>query len=106
MKRNLLAIVLLLLTVTWSTGQEAPKKAHANKEIGKVLTASGLSGFKAKQFVKSSPLEEGYLSEGFEGETFPPARWKVINGGSPGKTWERYTDNPITGNARDRKSVV
>jgi citrate lyase gamma subunit len=23
----------------------------------------------------------------------------VINGGSPGKTWERYTDNPITGNA-------
>jgi hypothetical protein len=98
MKRNLLAIILSLLTVTWSTGQEMPKKTRADKEINKVLTTIGPSGFRAKQFVKSSSLGEAFY-EGFEGETFPPAGWKVINGGSPDETWERYTNNPITGNA-------
>ncbi|HPE98808.1 MAG TPA: choice-of-anchor J domain-containing protein, partial [Chitinophagales bacterium] len=38
------------------------------------------------------------LSEGFEGTDFPPAGWKVINGGGP-TTWVRYTLTPNTGTA-------
>ncbi len=36
------------------------------------------------------------LNEGFEGTTFPPTGWTVINGGDAG-TWIRYTTTPHTG---------
>ena len=55
--------------------------------------------FQAWIAIVNNPSTEGVLSESFEGETFPPAGWKVIDGGSPDETWERYTNNPITGNA-------
>ena len=38
------------------------------------------------------------LSEGFEGTDFPPAGWKVINGGDA-NTWVRYTTTPYAGTA-------
>ena len=101
MKRNLLVIILLLLTKIWSIGQEAPEWAVAN-ETGEAIVAKSLSDFKVKQSIKGSSLEEVFY-EGFEGEEFPPAGWKIIEGGSPDRTWERYVGdsvrNPIAGNA-------
>ena len=97
MKKNLLIIILLLFTSTWSIGQEAPDKSGP-KEIVKTLKASNLSDLQIRQFVKSPPTGETFY-EGFEGEVFPPAGWKVINDGSSDQTWVRYTEEPITGNA-------
>ncbi len=46
-----------------------------------------------------SQLYSVELTEGFEGTTFPPLGWTVLNGGD-GNTWERYTDEPAhTGSA-------
>ena len=97
MKKNLLIIILLLFTSTWSIGQEAPDKSGP-KEIVKTLKASNLSDIQARQFVESPPTGETFY-EGFEGDVFPPAGWKVINDGSSDQTWVRYTEEPITGNA-------
>ena len=101
MKRSLLVIILSLLTAVWSIGQGVPERARV-KETGKAIMATDLSDFEAKQSIKGSSLEETFY-EGFEGEVFPPARWKIIEGGSPDRTWERYVGdsvrNPIAGNA-------
>ena len=97
MKKNLITIVLLLLTATWSVGQKSPKLFTLSGEVEK-LKAASQSGFKTKQSVKSSFQAEGFY-EGFEGSVFPPAGWKVINDGSSDRTWERYTDYPISGSA-------
>ncbi|MDY0078804.1 MAG: choice-of-anchor J domain-containing protein, partial [Bacteroidales bacterium] len=48
--------------------------------------------------LRSPVCPSGNLSEGFEGTIFPPAGWKVINGGDA-NTWTRYTSTPITGTA-------
>ena len=80
MKRNLLVIILLLLTKIWSIGQEAPEWAVTN-ETGEAVMAMSLSDFKVKQSIKGSSLEEVFY-EGFEGEEFPPAGWKIIEGSS------------------------
>ncbi|PKP45362.1 MAG: hypothetical protein CVT94_18270, partial [Bacteroidetes bacterium HGW-Bacteroidetes-11] len=45
-----------------------------------------------------TPVTAQNLSEGFEGIDFPPAGWKVINGGAT-NTWVRYTLTPRTGSA-------
>ncbi len=73
MKKNLLIIILLLFTSTWSIGQEAPDKSGP-KEIVKTLKASNLSDIQARQFVESPPTGETFY-EGFEGDVFPPAGW-------------------------------
>ncbi|HZK09298.1 MAG TPA: choice-of-anchor J domain-containing protein [Bacteroidales bacterium] len=46
----------------------------------------------------TTPASAQTYDEGFEGTTFPPAGWKVINGGGSG-TWERSTNDPRTGEA-------
>ena len=43
-------------------------------------------------------LSETALLESFEGELFPPAGWRVHNGGG-GNTWLKSTAFPLTGNA-------
>jgi len=50
-------------------------------------------------FRMSAPVVTTKLQESFEGELFPPAGWKVIDDGSSGRAWERYTESPISGNA-------
>ncbi len=97
MKRNLYLIILLLFTATWLAGQKAPEQLRPGKETEKQRTANQ-SDFQTKQSVKSSSLG-AYFHESFEGDVFPPTGWKVIEGGSPNRTWERYTDIPITGDA-------
>ena len=47
---------------------------------------------------KTNQKGKSNLNEGFEGTTFPPEGWKVINGGGA-NTWVRYTTTPISGTA-------
>ena len=49
-------------------------------------------------FAGIMPAMSQNLSEGFEGTTFPPDGWRVINGGGA-NAWTRYTTGPHVGTA-------
>ncbi|NLK14930.1 MAG: choice-of-anchor D domain-containing protein [Bacteroidales bacterium] len=91
MKKNLLLVLLSILTVTWSMGQKAPEK-ELFMDINE-KTVIDLSDFSTSQIVENSSVR-GALNEGFEGTDFPPIGWKVINDGDT-YTWDRFADSYI-----------
>lgn len=97
MKKNLILILLSLFVATWAIGQSATERVLSTK-IDKATTAIDPSDFNTKPIVENSSIRS-VLNEGFESTLFPPAGWKVINGGSPDQTWIRYTSTPISGTA-------
>ena len=96
MRRNLFLTFLLLLTVTWSMGQKDPAK-EKEAALQEAFQPVDLSKFVTTPVVQNKG-SKAVLNEGFEGTTFPPDGWKVINGGDD-NTWTRYTSTPITGTA-------
>lgn len=91
MKKNLLLVLLSILTVIWSMGQKAPEK-ELFMDINE-KTVIDLSDFSTSQIVENSSVR-GALNEGFEGTDFPPIGWKVINDGDT-YTWDRFADSYI-----------
>ena len=59
------------------------------------FTVTSTAGVQVKNFsITTTPKIKGNLSEGFEGATFPPKGWKVINRGGD-NTWRREVSYPI-----------
>ncbi|HQO50194.1 MAG TPA: choice-of-anchor J domain-containing protein, partial [Bacteroidales bacterium] len=89
---SLFAIVLSLLLLA---GVSLPVNAQQTKSSNETVLVDLLdytSGGSQTSYYR------GNLNEGFEGTTFPPLGWKVINGGDA-NTWVRYATTPITGTA-------
>lgn len=80
-------------------GQKDPTKVKEETKA-EMLQPANLSDFKTS-FVVEHRGAKANLSEGFEGTTFPPDGWTVINGGDA-NTWIRSTSTPISGTASAR----
>lgn len=83
-------LISFMLVLLWSFGFTQVNEPPPGSLAGKTFSAQGS--------INNSRGIAASLNESFEGETFPPAGWTVINGGGPG-TWERSTEHPHTGNA-------
>ena len=104
MKKNLLTLLVALIVVFSANAQQNFAKRAGNPNSKSQLGAQTIQekGTVSAdyKFVESISGQNGRsaLSEGFEGTTFPPEGWAIINGGDAA-TWSRYTTLPHTGTA-------
>ncbi len=87
------SLFAIMLGLWFFSGMGVPLKAQQAKFAGNVLNEFSVTNVHAQP-----EFYRGNLNEGFEGTTFPPLGWKVINGGDA-NTWVRYATTPITGTA-------
>lgn len=102
MKKNLLTLFLAFIVMLGVNAQQNIAKRSSNQ--------SSKAQLGARPVQEKGPISTDYtyvpsisgqksrsaLSEGFEGLTFPPENWTVINGGDA-LTWDRFTTTPYSG---------